>query len=110
MPEGTTATLVVPDDPEKRVLTLKGGDFDITWRPAHDWLHPYSTDSLLMDLAKAPEAVQVLHEAFPELDAVLADERHEAQVMPLRDAGEYISREHRAQMDAVDARLRKVHC
>lgn len=110
VPEGTTATLVVPDDPEKRVLTLKGGDFDITWRTAHDWLHPYSADSLLMDLTKVPEAVQVLHEAFPELDAVLADERHEAQVMPLRDAGEYISREHRAQMDAVDARLKKVHC
>ena len=81
VPEGCEAEVILPDHPQQSGLTVGPGSHSWHYMPAVDYLHPYSVQSMLMDLMANPDAAALLRERCPVLAAVGADPASEMRVM-----------------------------
>ena len=67
VPEGCEAEIVLPDCGEAGPATVTAGSYCWHWQPVKDYLHPYSAQSMLMDLLANDEAKRLLQEKAPAL-------------------------------------------
>lgn len=83
VPEGTTAHVVLPGQPDCDI-----GPGNHSWRfmPPTDYLHPFSEDSLMMDLMEHPQASAILREQAPEIYSLCVSPDSDMGVLTLREA------------------------
>ena len=108
VPAGCQAEVVLPDHPEGLRLTLTDGAYSWRYQPAVDYLHPYSAQSLLMDLAENREAAALLRERMPALGAMAADPASDFRVMTPVEAAYAMPSLNPADALALDAPLRAI--
>jgi alpha-L-rhamnosidase len=65
VPEGCTATVILPDHPEQQTLLVEAGAHAWHYQPAVDYLHPFSAQSMMMDLLASDEAAALLQQKAP---------------------------------------------
>ena len=110
VPEEAAATVTLPDHPEGLTEEAGPGDHSWSWMPARDYLHPYSGDTMLMDLADVPEAMAILDREAPEMARAIRERDVEAML----DSPRLRSRNYKHEperMEAfyrVDAALRQI--
>ena len=103
VPAGAEAEIHLPDHPEHMTVTVGSGDHRFTWPLTRDYLHPFSRDSLVLDLIKRPETAGIMREMEPDLVCKCMDQeprlllRTAAQALPPEEA------------DRLDEALKKVH-
>ncbi len=104
VPEGAKATVILPDHAENFTQEIGAGEYDYSWQPTRDYLHPFSADSLGADVLGDERALAVVREHMPELHAALTDPMNELRAMPLRAASgmpPYLSGEKIAELDGL---------
>lgn len=65
VPQGAEAQVCLPSHPDELQETVGAGSHDYHWRTTRDYLHPFSMDSLLMDVLAHPEGRKLLEEMNP---------------------------------------------
>ena len=80
VPEGATATVVLPDHPDNATETVAGGSYHWQYQPTVDYLHPYSVQSMMMELLENEEAVRLLTEKAPGILGMAMDPASEFRV------------------------------
>ena len=94
IPPGTRARIIPPHHPDNRVFDEGAGGFSMTYQPAVDLLHPWSADSLLIDLMNDPAASALIQAKIPALYHALSSEESAllydslasvAQMLPMID-------------------------
>ena len=80
VPEGASAEVALPDHPEQLTLTVEGGTHTWVYQPAVDYLHPFSAQSMMMELLECEEAVALLQEKAPGILGMAADPASEFRV------------------------------
>ncbi|MBP3657218.1 MAG: family 78 glycoside hydrolase catalytic domain [Clostridia bacterium] len=86
VPQGAAAHLVLPDHPQGYEAELSEGSYSYTYQPTRDYLHPYSLDSLCMDVMANREAAELIRQAEPVFYAQLSDPDGEYGSMTVRQA------------------------
>ena len=81
VPSGCEAEVVLPDHPEGLRLTLTGGACSWHYQPAVDYMHPYSAQSLLMDLMANAQTAALLREKMPALAGAASGPDNDFKVM-----------------------------
>ena len=81
VPEGAEAHVVLPDHPEHRTEDVGAGDYEWTWTPTRDYLHPFSAECRMMDLVDDPRAAAVVKENYPILWEMCQGRENELRVM-----------------------------
>ena len=69
VPEGAEAEVALPSHPDHFTETVGAGRHDYHWITTKDYLHPFSLDSLLMDVLNHPEGKKLLDELKPDFGA-----------------------------------------
>ena len=108
VPQGATARVELPDHLQDFAQEIGPGEYEYAWTPTRDYLHPYSVQSLGMDVCASEAAMALIHDRLPALHAALRDPQSELIAMPLiaaSDAPPYIARE---RLMALDEALRAV--
>lgn len=82
VPDGAKAHVVLPDHPEGLEQDVTAGAYSWSWQPTKDYLHPFSIDSLMMDLLDNPGAAAVIQENMPQLYQACQGRNNEMRVMP----------------------------
>ena len=72
VPRGASATLLLPGG-DGMPIPLGAGAFHRHYRPNVDYLHPFGPHSLILDLIRSPEAVEVMRRIAPRLYEAAAD-------------------------------------
>ena len=80
IPEGASAEIVLPDHPEGKVLTVESGTHTWIYQPAVDYLHPFSAQSMMLELLENAEATALLQEKAPGILGMAADPGSEFRV------------------------------
>ena len=84
VPEGCTAEVVLPDKAENARFSVGSGTYQWRYQPTRDYLHPFSADSLMMDLLNNPEAASLIKAELPELYASATEPVNELCVETFR--------------------------
>ena len=108
VPSGCEAEVVLPDHPEGLRLTLTGGCHPWQYQPAADYLHPYSAQSLLMDLMANAQTAALLREKMPALAGAASGPDNDFKVMNPIEACYAMPSLNPANAFALDAPLRAV--
>ena len=112
VPAGCTAEVVLPDHPEAFAATVSDGTYTWTWQPTKDYLHPWSGETMLMDLQKVPAALEVLKKMLPSAyDCITANDR-EGMLHTVRECFHDDVRNNPDQMalyNKVDAALKQLY-
>ena len=108
MPSGCQAEVVLPDHPEGLRLTLTGGTCSWHYQPAVDYLHPYSAQSLLMDLMANAQTAALLREKMPALAGAASGPDNDFKVMNPMEACYAMPSLNPAEAFALDAPLRAI--
>ena len=80
VPEGASAEVALPDHPEQLTLTVAGGTHTWAYQPAVDYLHPFTAQSMMMELLESESAVALLQEKAPGILSMAADPASEFRV------------------------------
>ena len=80
IPEGASAEIVLPDHPEGKVLTAESGTHTWAYQPTVDYLHPFSAQSMMLELLENAEATALLQEKAPGILGMAADPGSEFRV------------------------------
>lgn len=81
IPQGATAHIILPDHPENLCKTVQAGVHEYRYHPTIDYLHPFTAQSLLMDLMENEQAAQILRTHAPALFDMVQDTESEFRVM-----------------------------
>ena len=72
VPEGASAKIVLPYHPEGSgdhghglAIDAAAGEYEYTYKPTVDFIHPYNGDTFIADIVADPNAVRALTEAIP---------------------------------------------
>ena len=88
VPKGAEARVILPDHPDWQEKTVGAGNHEWKWQPTKDYLHPFSQNSLMMDLMDNDDAATILKERVPALYEACQGYRNEMRVMkPMQAAG-----------------------
>ena len=88
VPKGAEARVILPDHPDWQEKTVGAGNHEWKWQPTKDYLHPFSQNSLMMDLMDNDDATTILKERVPALYEACQGYRNEMRVMkPMQAAG-----------------------
>ena len=90
VPEGTEADIILPDHPENFTAHVGPGAYEYTWQPTKDYLHPFSVDSLMVDLLQNEEAKKVLAEARQDLSQDAQTTHQEMLLNTVRELSRHI--------------------
>ena len=80
IPEGASAEVVLPDHPEGKSIIAEGGTHTWIYQPAVDYLHPFSAQSMMLELLENAEATALLQEKAPGILGMAADPGSEFRV------------------------------
>ena len=80
VPEGASADIVLPDHPEQLTVHTTAGEHTWTYHPAVDYLHPFSAQSMMLELLENAGAVQLLQEKAPGILGMALDPGSEFRV------------------------------
>ncbi|MBP3426735.1 MAG: family 78 glycoside hydrolase catalytic domain [Clostridia bacterium] len=108
VPEGAAARVVLPDHPDGFEAEIGEGEYRWAYRPSRDYRHPFSLDSLCMDVMKNAEAAALLERAEPVLHGLLTDPDCEHGVLTLREAAHTVWNINPAAVLALDGALRQI--
>ena len=81
VPEGAKARVILPDHPDRAEQTVTAGSYEWKWQPSRDYLHPFTLDSLMMDLMDNADASAVLKQRVPALYEACLGYDNEMRVM-----------------------------
>ncbi|MDD2648357.1 MAG: family 78 glycoside hydrolase catalytic domain [Eubacteriales bacterium] len=81
VPLGASAEIVLPDHPENKRETVEAGTYEYHYRPTINYLHPFSSQSLLMDLMDNEQTAEILGLRTPALYGMVTDKSSEFLVM-----------------------------
>jgi len=117
VPEGTEADIILPDHPDHFTAHVGPGTYEYTWQPTKDYLHPFSVDSLMVDLLQNEEAKGVLAEARADLSQDAQTTHQEMLLNTVRELSHHIlsaiaETKEKTQEDALtalDQKLRTIH-
>lgn len=101
VPQGAEAEICLPDS-AGAPFAVKSGAHEFKWRPERDYAHPFTGESLLMDVIRHAAAREVLTRFAPRVAALSPDARAEEMVSPAWDVVP------RDQRKALDEALRAV--
>ena len=108
VPEGASATLVLPAHPEGLRRDIGPGKHSYIYQPSHSLLYPYSAASRGADLMASPGAREVLQKLMPDLFARLSGDNSfflQERVCDAAGVPPFVKGEGLAELDAA---LRKV--
>ena len=108
VPEGASAHVVLPDHPDGLEADVSSGSHVWTWTPVKDYLHPFSSESLVMDLLDHPEAAKVVREYLPRLCEVCQGKDNDFRIMTPMQVS-FATPLDRDAILRMDEPLRKVH-
>ncbi len=83
VPAGCYAEIRLPSHPEKTIIRKDGGHHEFIYRPEADYLHPFSENSLMLDILNNPEAREIFREELPAAFAIVTGEIKDFMPNPL---------------------------
>ena len=107
VPAGCTAHVVLPDHPDGFEADVDAGSYEWNWVPTTDYLHPFSADSMMMDLLDHPEAAEIVKTHVPPLYFACQGRDNEMRVMPPMGVAQVMPLDREA-IRAMDPLLRAV--
>ena len=69
---------------------MGAGTYEYAWQPTKDYLHPFSVDSLMVDLLRNEEAQKVLAEARQDLSQDAQTTHQEMMLNTVRELSNHI--------------------
>jgi alpha-L-rhamnosidase len=89
IPAGAGAVIVPPGHPEQARYETGGGDYQYRYTPTTDFIHPFSTESPVLDLLANDAARKILRQNLPRLYAWgLSGDNEEFLSLPLAGISE----------------------
>ena len=107
VPAGASAHVTLPDHPENFEADVEAGEYEWTWQPTKDYLHPFSLDSRMMDVMENAAAAGVIRALAPKLYDACQGSRNEQLLKKAGDAAKG-KRLDQAALEALDRALRGV--
>ncbi len=83
IPSGCFGELILPAHPEEKKIQAAEGRHQFKYRPEIDYLHPYNTNSLILDILKNTDAEAVFREELPRAFAIVTGENRDFLPNPL---------------------------
>lgn len=80
VPPRATATVRLPDGTERRNVR---GDFAFTVTPSRDLLHPFTTDTPLIDLIRDPDASALIRRLIPQAYPIITGDNPDYLTLPV---------------------------
>jgi alpha-L-rhamnosidase len=77
IPHGTRAQIFLPSHPNNKIIIVEEGNHEYCYVPAFDFHHPFSKNTIIMDLLANNQARQVLQDTLPKICAVAMEENEE---------------------------------
>ena len=107
VPEGAEALVILPDHPQQFRREVGPGGYSWTWQPTRDYLHPFSADSVMMDLMENDQAAAVVRKYLPGTYDACLDHGSELRAARLREVRAFPPMD-RALIEQMDRELRGV--
>ena len=106
VPEGAEAHVILPYDPQGRRVNAGPGEHQWHWQPDRDLLHPFSLESLIMDLMDNEKTAALLREKTPALYSRCEGKKNEFRVLKPLEAAHHAQEDPEA-VRALDPLLRR---
>ena len=106
VPEGAEAHVILPYDPQRRRVNAGPGEHQWHWQPDRDLLHPFSLESLIMDLMDNEKTAALLREKTPALYSRCEGKKNEFRVLKPLEAAHHAQEDPEA-VRALDPLLRR---
>ncbi len=107
VPEGAEARVRLPDHPDRLEQRVTAGSYEWEWQPTRDYLHPFSQNSLMMDLMDNADAAAVLKQRVPAMYEACKGYQNEMRVTQPAWVAERLQLGPKA-LDGLDKALRTV--
>ena len=77
IPNGTTATIILPDHKDKLTFTVSSGEYSYRYKPIVDYNRPYNENTIILDLLQNDQAKRIFKEYLPQAYNMVTGENEE---------------------------------
>ena len=77
IPNGTTATIILPDHKDKLTFTVSSGEYSYRYKPIVDYNRPYNENTIILDLLQNDQVKRIFKEYLPQAYNMVTGENEE---------------------------------